>query len=183
MIPRKVAKKVSKLLNLSKNHPTGLFSWWKPGYTLLSGRGLVSLVGNSGVYRINLAKEEQLLIEKDHILALTVNGPTELSSACVAESLGNPQTFLERIFHYASRNNFVKVRGPRTVLLQTGRDLSSSKVFSPAETEGDAKEASLLEKPKRTSADYLKVATVKDGKVEFKSTSNFNEEIERIRKR
>ena len=69
---------------------TGLFSWKKLGYTLLSGRGKVGLVGNgsssgygSSIYNINLNQNEEILINKNNLLGITVNGPYDLQNCIV----------------------------------------------------------------------------------------------------
>ena len=82
--PRHVSKRLSKILQLPRNSRTGLSSWNNLGYTLLSGRGLVGLVGNGSIYTITLKESEEILVNPKLLLALNVNGPNDLEN-CVAK--------------------------------------------------------------------------------------------------
>lgn len=82
--PKHVSKMLSKILQLPRNSQTGLSSWDNLGYTLLSGRGLVGLVGNGSIYTITLKESEEILVNPKLLLALSVNGPNDLEN-CVAK--------------------------------------------------------------------------------------------------
>ncbi|EMG46239.1 AIM24 Altered inheritance of mitochondria protein 24 [Candida maltosa Xu316] len=88
-IPNFISKKLSKKITASggggggKRDKTGLFSWFKSGYCLISGRGKVGLVGNGSVYNLNLNENEEILINKENLLAISVNGPYDLQNCIV----------------------------------------------------------------------------------------------------
>lgn len=65
---------------------TGLRSLWNRGYTLLSGRGQVGLVGNGGIYQLDVGEQEEILINKRAILAITVNGPFDLENCLIKDT-------------------------------------------------------------------------------------------------
>lgn len=65
---------------------TGLRSLWNRGYTLLSGRGQVGLVGNGGIYQLDVGEQEEILINKRAILAITVNGPFDLENCVIKDT-------------------------------------------------------------------------------------------------
>ncbi|KAI5950073.1 AIM24 [Candida theae] len=67
---------------------TGLRTLWNRGYTLLSGRGQVGVVGNGGVYQLDVGDQEEILINKRAILAITVNGPFDLEN-CVLRDMSS----------------------------------------------------------------------------------------------
>ncbi|ODV86485.1 hypothetical protein CANARDRAFT_27683 [[Candida] arabinofermentans NRRL YB-2248] len=85
--------------------------------------------------------------------------------------------------------DFVNVKGPRTLLLQTntGFDhfvvnrgkggLRSSSLESVEKYIRDKKQ---FKNPEKTSEDYLSYVTVKDGKVEFRNTPDFRKTVEYI---
>ncbi|ODV77018.1 uncharacterized protein CANTADRAFT_43262, partial [Suhomyces tanzawaensis NRRL Y-17324] len=81
-LPKVISRKLLKTLGLKGTQNTGLFKWTHSGYTLLSGRGQAGLVGNGSIYNVNLAKNEELLVNKKNLLGVTVNGPFDLSN-CV----------------------------------------------------------------------------------------------------
>lgn len=92
-LPKFISKKLSRSLKNNNNSSnkkleTGLFSWKKMGYTLLSGRGKIGLVGNGNnsgcsIYNINLNQDEEILINKNNLLAITVNGPYDLQNCII----------------------------------------------------------------------------------------------------
>lgn len=65
---------------------TGLRTLWNRGYTLLSGRGQVGLVGNGGIYQLDVGDQEEILINKRAILAITVNGPFDLENCILRDT-------------------------------------------------------------------------------------------------
>lgn len=82
-IPNYISKKLSRKLKVSSRSTTGLFSWFKMGYTLITGRGNVGLVGNGNIYNLNLNENEEILINKNNLLAITVNGPYDLPNCII----------------------------------------------------------------------------------------------------
>ncbi|RCK67553.1 Altered inheritance of mitochondria protein 24, mitochondrial [Candida viswanathii] len=82
-LPRYVSKRLARKLRIPGRSLTGLFSWSKIGYTLITGRGNVGLVGNGNVYSLNLNEDEEVLINKNNLLAITVNGPYDLQNCVI----------------------------------------------------------------------------------------------------
>ncbi|KAK6455726.1 altered inheritance of mitochondria protein 24, mitochondrial [Scheffersomyces xylosifermentans] len=85
-LPSTISRKLSKQLGISSKSSTGLFKWTNAGYTLLSGRGQVGLVGNGSVYNITLNEGEELLVNRNNLLGVTVNGPYDLQNCIIKYS-------------------------------------------------------------------------------------------------
>lgn len=81
LIPRRISKRFSKASGLPTSTNTGLFKWFRPGYTLLSGRGTVALVGSGNIYNVRLEDGEQAVVSKNNLLGLTVNGPHDIQNS------------------------------------------------------------------------------------------------------
>lgn len=79
VLPRSTSRKLAKE---TSQKSTGLFSWTRSGYTLLTGRGQVALAGNGSIFNVNVAAGEKVLVNRENLLGLTVNGPQDLSN-CV----------------------------------------------------------------------------------------------------
>lgn len=260
-LPKFISKKLSRSLKKDKKSKTntnkletGLFSWKKLGYTLLSGRGKVGLVGNgsssgygSSIYNINLNQNEEILINKNNLLGITVNGPYDLQNCIVKYEFpiinnANPtntntninikepvtivkpkliqpttwnlivlklknfnngfKKFFQIINKYtlglkttsynylAGNQDFIKVIGPRNLLLQSNtnkshrgfnniipRNKPQAKVWPTNQTTTKVDESSSFSTPK----DYLNYVTIEPGKgAVFKSTLDFSETVESI---
>lgn len=94
-LPRYISKKLAKQMNNGTQNSsgskgtrveTGLRSLWNRGYTLLSGRGQVGLVGNGGIYQLDIGEHEEILINKWALLAITVNGPFDLENCVIKDT-------------------------------------------------------------------------------------------------
>lgn len=85
-LPQKISKKLAKQLKVPTSTSTGLFKWTNSGYTLLTGRGQVGLVGNGSIYNVNLSADEELLINRHNLVGITVNGPFDLQNCIVKYS-------------------------------------------------------------------------------------------------
>lgn len=81
LIPRRISKRFSKASGLPTSTNTGLFKWFRPGYTLLSGRGTVALVGSGNIYNVRLEDGEQAVVSKNNLLGLTVSGPHDIQNS------------------------------------------------------------------------------------------------------
>lgn len=229
-LPYTISRSLSKKLSLPFKTSTGLSKWSKLGYTLLSGRGQVGLVGKGTVYNVNLKESEEILISKNNLLGISVNGPYDLQN-CILKytfplsksdteklenstkelvttvkhpgqngSLGQYFNYYSSILgsvwkrllnvYYGGRiksfnflvgnQEFVKVIGPRSILLQSNS--SNNYDFGTKRKIGggvESKETGLVPSGsgERTSEDYLNYVTIKDGKSEFTSTPNFKEAI------
>lgn len=84
--PKTISKKLSKLLKISDKTETGLLRWNNLGYSLLSGRGNVGLVGNGSIYNINLKENEEVLVSRKNLLSISVNGPYDLENCIIKYS-------------------------------------------------------------------------------------------------
>ncbi|KAI5966074.1 AIM24 [Candida margitis] len=102
-LPRYISKKFAKQLSGNNNTSrgtkveTGLKSWSNRGYTLLGGRGQVGLVGNGGIYQLDVDEGEEILINKRAILAITVNGPFDLENCVVKDTSAISQQTLASV--------------------------------------------------------------------------------------
>lgn len=229
-LPYTISRSLSKKLSLPLKTSTGLSKWSKLGYTLLSGRGQVGLVGKGTVYNVNLKESEEILINKNNLLGISVNGPYDLQNCILKYTFPLSKSDTEKLenstkelvttvkhpgqngslgqyFNYYSsilgsvwkrlRNvyyggriksfnflvgnqEFVKVIGPRSILLQSNS--SNNYDFGTKRKIGggvESKQTGLVPSGsgERTSEDYLNYVTIKDGKSEFRSTPNFKEAI------
>lgn len=82
-VPRRISRKLAKTLNFSTKEYTGLHKWSRLGFTFVSGRGVLGLVGNGLVYSANLLEGEEVSICKNNLLAVSVNGPYDLQNCVV----------------------------------------------------------------------------------------------------
>lgn len=87
-MPLSISRKLFKQLNLQKRVQVGLRLPLKAGYTFISGRGEIGLVGNGLLYSLEVEDEEEIFVDKDNIVALTVNGPHDLQN-CVSQASTN----------------------------------------------------------------------------------------------
>ena len=92
--PKNISKNLANLLKITNRTETGLFRWNNLGYTLLTGRGQVGLVGNGSIYNINLKENEEVLINRKNLLSISVNGPYDLQNCIVKYSfpITKPET-------------------------------------------------------------------------------------------
>ncbi|KAH3683778.1 hypothetical protein WICPIJ_005253 [Wickerhamomyces pijperi] len=226
-VPRYVKAEAKKWFTLSNNTETktGLYSFWRSGYSLVQGRGDVILKGYGSVFKVDLDADEQILIKKDNIIGISVNGD-ELSK-CVSEHQGfnnfkpieaaasveeksteivevttmmQIQQYFRLFVQYAntayraftqifpkSSDGYVNVVGPRTVLLQSDLAPSLLSQFTAVDDqtievlENKVFKASLQNNNKKPQ-DYLSYVTVKDGKVSFQSTPDFQKTIDSMPK-
>lgn len=80
-LPRRISRKLAKTHKLPSSTSVGLFKWFRPGFTLLSGRGTVGLVGGGNVYNFYLEDGEQAVVSKNSLLGFTVNGPHDIQNS------------------------------------------------------------------------------------------------------
>lgn len=153
--PLTISRKLSKQLNLPRSTKTGLFKWYDYGYRLVTGRGQIGVTGKGSIYNINLIENEEILIDRRNLLAITVNGPHDLQN-CIRENTIKPiekvdgtdvvlkindlvkktkvdakaimdyiTSFFKKLTNWtkskttAFNPNFVKVLGPRNLLIQS----------------------------------------------------------------
>lgn len=89
--PKYISKKFARNNGLSRNELTGLRSkfiadWLWPfnkTFKLISGRGQIGIIGKGSIYNINLVENEEVLINKDSLLAVSVNGPHDLQNCMI----------------------------------------------------------------------------------------------------
>lgn len=223
-LPRYILRRLAQQFQLPRTTPTGLFRWTLPGFTLLSGRGKAGLVAQGSIYQMQLKEGEQVLLNRNHLVALTTNGSHDLHNAVLRYLLAPaPETAvvaaatsaLQRWTHLllatawtyaksgwaaatslkrsllqtaysflAGSRDYVKVVGPRTLLLQTSH--SSRSRHGRTETLRlhllEAVIATQAATNKRTSADYLNYVTVTPRGAVFESTPDFRESVEKIKK-
>ncbi|CAK7893577.1 hypothetical protein CAAN3_01S15236 [[Candida] anglica] len=218
-VPKTISKKLASANKIPPNTPTGLFSWKDAGFTLLTGRGTVGVVGNGEVYSVNLIEGEEILINKKNLLAATVNGPHDLQNFIVKYSVKltddssnkpsplpsstsnnsyltsvkkwwNKLTSLATFTKISTYNllvgngDYLKVIGPRTLLLQTS-DVNVNVHENEIARELPVTE-SLLSTEKnlqRNAADYLNYVTITEKGAVFTSTPSFSDTVKQLEKK
>lgn len=195
-IPRTISRKFARALNIPSNTPTGLANWFKYSYTILTGRGQVGVIGKGAIYNVNLVENEEILINKKNLLAITVNGPSDLQNCIVKYETEKPQTtavsvpqksdpLMSKVKYYLSpvmkffgflktkstnyligNQEFVKVIGPRNILIQS--DIN----YKIPEFPSDDFDKSLRQF-KHKANDYLNYVKVGQDKSNIISTKNF----------
>lgn len=213
-LPSKISKRLSKNLNLSSRKPTGLSSWFKRGFIFVHGRGALGLVGSGLVYSATIAEGEEIAVNKNSLIGVSVNGPHDLQN-CVIE-FSNPVTYLnikfvnpkrpmhlktamdfvlEAKFYYCKtlqvtqrlkhkvfeeNQDFVRVIGPRSILLQSGspqelfeKSLELSRLATQFTLDTSANQESV-----KAPSDYLNVVTVAAGeKATIQSVADFKNSL------
>lgn len=113
-LPNKISRQLAKRTNLGKE-TTGLFHWAKSGYTFVSGRGNIGLVGNGVIYSVDIAEGDELTVNRDNLVAVSVNGPYDLQNCIIRHRFPVPKgdkkiTTIapQRTAHVNSWNDFVK---------------------------------------------------------------------------
>lgn len=230
-LPRYVKAEAKKWFQFNKNTETktGLYQFWRSGYSLVQGRGDVVLKGYGSIFKVDLDADEQILIKRDNIIGISVNGD-ELSK-CVSEhegfnnfkpvqkhesesresgsttstdlvkitTMAQLQNYLRPVLDYSRKayqyliqifpktsDGYVNVVGPRTVLLQS--DLTSPLLSKFNKSVNDQSVEVLENKIFKASLennkpqDYLSYVTVKDGKVTFQNTPDFQRTIDAMPK-
>ncbi|KAI5953259.1 AIM24 [Candida jiufengensis] len=119
-IPKYISKQLSKKLNIRRIE-TGLKSFLNRGYKLVSGRGQIALIGNGGIYSLNLAEGEEILINKKSILAITVNGPFDLENCIVCD------TSLSTNLNTIANLDKLKIEKPKEVVILSNEAVPSNK--------------------------------------------------------
>ncbi|KAI5959618.1 AIM24 [Candida pseudojiufengensis] len=263
-IPKFISKQLSKQLKLKKRIETGLKSFKTKGYSLVSGRGQIALTGNGEIYQINLKQDEEIILNKNFLLGITVNGPFDLENCILIDnslsnsiSTNNPiikspakdidtnvvvvedidskkpipknqpvlvqpsawdqikisfaktkailHNISNHIHHYYNilklkwnnfylgNSQFIKIIGPRNILIQSSPGINSSlrqSIFSNSSTTKKIKtyeqiiSEPITSKSNLSSKDYLSYVTIdsKDNNVKFENTPNFKDSIEEIEK-
>ncbi|KAF8003555.1 hypothetical protein HF325_002800 [Metschnikowia pulcherrima] len=214
-LPRHISRRFSKHLKLAKRAPTGLFKWYKLGYTFVHGRGVLGLVGNGTVYSADIPEGEFMAINRAHLLGVSVNGPHDLencvlgmqNTAVVDNAVVVPpprvaqiktwRDFLIQLKYYywklfdlyrqirgrssqyaVTTTDFVKVMGPRTVLLQSGAPHESfeRKFNLPRLTPASHVEMMPVKPVEKVPADYLNIVTIDPEKgPTIESTNDFKD--------
>lgn len=188
LLPRTVSRKFLKSIAATtgeKVSSTGLRSWNQFSYSLLTGRGHVGIVGQGSIYNISLVDNEEILINKKNLLAMTVNGPPGLQNCVVgltseASKAPSPSfsNFNAFVSHYLSKaynyfkddQGFVKVLGPRDLLIQ------SDSSFKVLEVPRESIKENVNDFTKK-SKDYLNYVNLGD-KNQVQSTKDFKKSID-----
>lgn len=192
-VPRRILRLLAKQLDVARK-PTGLHLWLRLGYTFLSGRGMACLSGNGAMYTSLIAEGEEVSVSRKHLVALTVNGPHDLENSVVefahtkdtpapaVPALSSVKTwslfvaytravaavlrrYTNKVRGYVNhQTDFVRVVGPRTLLLQSGSGETFTSV--PEIMNSGAK-------PEKTLDDYLNYVTAGEAGVLIESTKSF----------
>lgn len=174
---------------------SGLSGFKKLGYVHFSGRGDVYIDSGREIYIVNLEGGEEVVVRKDGIVGVSVNGE-ELGSCCQSVKFGehvNEDTKSENelkdlfwngigvlkkswkwVVNSIGRDDFIKIQGPRTLILTS--DVKTGFQFN----KNDVDDIEITEKQIKKSHDYLSYATVRDGKVTFENTPDFQKTVDQI---
>lgn len=216
-VPRRILRRLARVLGTSRVS-TGLAHWARWGYTFVSGRGVVGLVGHGLLYAASVGEGEELSVNRTSLVAVSVNGPYDLhncvvqhsqpASAAVVRETPPPRMAqmsswadvvintkyywwrVARVFRADSagvlvgRSDFVRVLGPRTVLLQSGNPHQAfERNFRLPKDAVVALGASGASPPAK-AADYLNIVTFDHtGAPSIQSTANFHEAVRAIEKK
>lgn len=211
-IPQKISRAFAKSLNSLVRIETGLFSWLRPGYTFVGGRGVLGIVGNGLVYSVTVAEGEELAINKSCLVAISVDGPKDLQNCAVkyernsvhiptvisppprVAKIQTATDLLINMKHYAwvaakavkdawlwfrrqisETSGFVKIVGPRKMLLQSGEPHNRyERTYHLPSLESFGVAAPIPGTPvPRVAADYLNNVTVGPKGVTIESTDSF----------
>lgn len=213
-LPNKISRQLAKRLDLSRKENTGLFHWGKSGFTFVNGRGSIGLVGNGVIYSVEVAEGDELSVNKDSLVAVSVNGPYDLQNCIIRYAypvakenikfmtnaplriaqprslkafLTNTKFYFWKLFSTFKKlrsdtsnasTNFVRVIGPRSILLQSGNPNQSFEPHFMPSTHAKLSES------QKTSGDYLNIVTIdRDGFPKISSTKDFKDTVQKIEKR
>lgn len=224
-LPGKISRQLAQRLGMATRETTGLFNWFRSGYNFVNGRGIIGLVGNGVLYTATVAEGEELAVNKNNLVGLTVNGPHDLQNCVVrfshpfkdadkAERLIVPPPQVDQIrtwrdvvtnakFYYwrtymfflslkkltpnvlVGNQDFVRVIGPRTILIQSGAPYESFERnfrLPSLKPEVTLREVP-LPKHENKPQDYLNIVTIDPQKgaiiestKDFKNSINANKE-------
>lgn len=211
-IPQKISRQLAKALGSRIRANTGLFSWLRPGYTFVGGRGIIGVVGNGLVYSVDVAEGEEFAVNKSCLVGFSVNGPKDIQNVAVkheqtplhvpavimpppkvarmqtrtdvlinlkhyswlaAKAIKDAWLFVRR--HTSETPGFIRIVGPRTVLVQSGEPFNRyERSFQLASLESYGVPVPANEGPvPRVAADYLNTVTVGPRGTTIESTESF----------
>lgn len=206
-VPARILRRLARIVG-SARAATGLAHWMRRGYTFVSGRGVVALAGHGLVYAAQIAEDEELTVRRENLVAVSVNGPHDLQNCVVqhrptqrpaapapprmervsswADVVINAKFYWWRIAKMFRADagfvgaGFVRVFGPRTVLLQSGHARQQYERAVPREQLLETESAP----PQATPADYLNVVTFdQTGAPSIRSTADFKDAVRAVEKR
>lgn len=220
-LPRRISRQLARHLGTRGKESTGLFRWTRAGYTFVSGRGTIGIAGNGVIYALQIAEGDELSINRDNLVGLSVNGPHDLQNCVIQYShpvseevrkesqadFTQPRVVSVRSWHdlvINSKNlywmlrgffdnlrskvsrhhvgdvNFVRVIGPRSILMQSG---GSNQSFESSYKLGSPERAKPTAQMDRSPADYLNVVTIDaSGNPSIQSTADFNDRVAEFQK-
>lgn len=179
-------------------------------YNVLKGRGSVLLSGSGSVYTIQLKDAaDEILLRSEHLLAINGSTQLDINDSITEQDLAPPpqqrketrvEPFREfdiKMFFQFSRDlivtlwnrskslysyllngptKFLRIKGPRTLLVQ-----SSYNVYLPASnaSPGVTIPADLTTQPSKDYLNYVSIS--KDGQVDFESTADFSQTVNKIK--
>lgn len=212
-VPRRILRRFARVIGSSSRQPTGLAHWARWGYTFVSGRGVIGLAGHGLLYAATVGDGEELSVNKDSLVAVSVNGPHDLQNCVVqhsypgeapvaepvpprmarvtswADFVVNTKYYWWKVAHLfrsadtpsvlLGRTEFVRVFGPRAVLLQSGNPRQAfERNFRLPEL------PTATETPAKSPEDYLNIVTVgQAGTPSIQSTKNFKDAVRAIEKK
>lgn len=222
-LPLRISRQLARRINLSDRESTGLFRWTRSGYTFVNGRGSIGLAANGVIYSVDVADGEEVSVNRDNLVALSVNGPYDLRNCVVnytfrsdgkipvapappkmaqinswSDFVVNTKYYWWKLSSFVQRFrrdppkllvgylDFVRVIGPRTILLQSGSKHQSFErnfllpTIAPPKVTTTGPPGTEVEK---TPSDYLNVVTIDPVKgPSIASASDFKDAVKELEK-
>lgn len=211
-VPLRILRRFARALGSGSRLATGLAHWARWGYTFVSGRGVLGLVGHGLLYAATVGEGEELSVNRNSLVAVSVNGPYDLQNCVVKHSdpakaaveepapprmaqitswndfIVNSKYYwwkVTRVFRsdtpnmLVGRTEFVRVFGPRTILLQSGNPHQAfERNFRLPELSATS------EPPAKSAEDYLNIVTFdQSGSPLIQSTKDFKDAVRAIEKK
>lgn len=190
-----------------KNTASGLAQY---GYSLLQGRGDAVVQSAGEVHKLVLQAGEDVVVKNSCLVGLSMSGKLEGIDPYLFHGPPQPETAVETtelvptqsysfylhkalaalhsVKQYIARlvsgsHGYVKISGPRTILLQSPPS-SSPSFFQTQQGPISIIENQLATAAKSTNpVDYLHYATVVNGEVKFTSTPDFRATVDKLTKK
>lgn len=83
--PRLISRSFARELGFLKRVPTGLSSIFDRGFTFIGGRGVAAIIGNGLTFALALDTSEYVVVDRQAVLSISVNGPLDLQN-CIVEA-------------------------------------------------------------------------------------------------
>lgn len=96
VLPIRISKKLSNEKKISKKTNVGLSKFFKIGYTLVSGKGIIGILGEESIMSVEIEENEELTVRPKNLIAISVDGNGDLEN-CVFEILDKKKNEIDFI--------------------------------------------------------------------------------------